>query len=452
MTNDGTNTLLHDAENRLLSATNGGSSGTYSYEGRGLGFVLANPKVKNGLRVKKVSASTTTVTIFSGGQDIAEYVNGAAPSSPSVEFIYAGSQLIADISGSTTYYFHQDQLSNRLLTDSSGNVATQRGNFPFGEEWYQTGVSTKWKFTNYARDTESGNDYALARSYVNRLARFSSVDPLSGTVSYPQSLNKYSYVMNDPINLADYTGMGPSCTAAQRQDGDCGHQINDAVGSSLCRDQLGGSSCIPGLSSFFGLDEFDLLILAFTPTDYLLQTDRSPGCLYDYDCAPDKWTPVYGNMEAVLNLLQFYQIASNAYSNLARTHGQSPAEAAANYCEDRGQLSGTLPRTGLPMTLSGSFTIGPVNYNTKNEVTPVIPAFPWPEWLSFGAGLDIGINVPKGSAPSWSWGLGKNLGIAFYPDAQGHTTGIDINLGPSIGPPVVVSPGSANTCGLKTHS
>jgi len=209
MTNDGYNTLVFDGENRQLSATNGGSSGTNSYDGRGLGFVLANPKVKNGLRVEKVSASTTTVTIFSGGQDIAEYVNGAAPSSPSVEFIYAGSQLIADISGSTTYYFHQDQLSNRLLTDSSGNVATQRGNFPFGEEWYQTGVSTKWKFTNYARDTESGNDYALARSYVNRLARFSSLDPIGGDISDPQSLNAYAYVENDPVDLADPAGLTP---------------------------------------------------------------------------------------------------------------------------------------------------------------------------------------------------------------------------------------------------
>jgi len=193
-----------NAENRVVSATNGGSSGTYSYDG-------------NNLRVEKVSGSTTTVTIFSGGQDIAEYVNGAVPSSPNVEFIYAGSQLTADISGSTTYYFHQDQLSNRLLTDSSGNVATQRGNFPFGEEWYQTGVSTKWKFTTYARDTESGNDYALARSYVNRLARFSSPDLLAGDPTNPQSLDRYAYVRNDPENILDPTGR---CIGLLNDNGD----------------------------------------------------------------------------------------------------------------------------------------------------------------------------------------------------------------------------------------
>lgn len=32
MTNDGSNTLVYDAENRTLSATNGSAAGTYTYE------------------------------------------------------------------------------------------------------------------------------------------------------------------------------------------------------------------------------------------------------------------------------------------------------------------------------------------------------------------------------------------------------------------------------------
>jgi hypothetical protein len=40
-------------------------------------------------------------------------------------------------------------------------------------------------FTTYERDAESGNDYAQARSYVNRLARFSSLDPLAGDTRNP---------------------------------------------------------------------------------------------------------------------------------------------------------------------------------------------------------------------------------------------------------------------------
>jgi RHS repeat-associated protein len=155
---------------------------------------------------------------------------------------------LAHTSTGLDHYQHADWLGSVRLTSSpsrsyTGSIAYA----PFGETWYSPS-GAPWMFSTYYRDTESTNDYALARSYVNRLARFSSVDPLSGYTTYPQSLNKYSFVMNDPINLADPTGMGPhSCTGAQRRDNDCGHQINDAVGSMFNCDPLGqscGGNCI----------------------------------------------------------------------------------------------------------------------------------------------------------------------------------------------------------------
>src|SRR6266446_5640104 len=135
MTNDGNNTLVYDAENRLLSAANGGSSGTYTYDG-------------NSLRVSKSSGGTTTVYIFSGFRVIAEYDNGAAPSSPSREYIYAGGALLAKIDSSGTKYYHQDHLSNRLMTDSNGNTLAQLGHYPFGESWYNAS-NDKLLFTTY---------------------------------------------------------------------------------------------------------------------------------------------------------------------------------------------------------------------------------------------------------------------------------------------------------------
>lgn len=84
MTNDGQNTLVYDAENRAVSATNGGSSGSYTYDG-------------NSLRVVKSSGSTTTVYVFSGSKAIAEYDNGAPPSAPTRESIYSGGALITRI-------------------------------------------------------------------------------------------------------------------------------------------------------------------------------------------------------------------------------------------------------------------------------------------------------------------------------------------------------------------
>ena len=114
---------------------------------------------------------------------------------------------LAKIENGATVYCHQDGLSARLMTDSSGNVLSQQGHYPFGESWYQTGsATTDQQFTSYQRDTESGNDYALAREFVNRLGRFSALDPLTGNIANPQSLNRYAYAANDPIDLLDPEG------------------------------------------------------------------------------------------------------------------------------------------------------------------------------------------------------------------------------------------------------
>jgi RHS repeat-associated protein len=211
MTNDAYNTLTYDAASRQISASNGSSAGAYVYDG-------------NGLRVKKCvpncsSPTTTTIYIFSGSKVVAEYDNGAGVTSPSREYVYSGGTMTAKIAGSTTTYYHGDHLSNRLVTDSSGNVVEQLGHFPFGESWYDTG-SEKHKFTTYERDAESGagagagNDYAMARYDVNRLGRFSSPDPLSGSVGAPQSLNRYAYTRNDPVNLIDSLGLQIECVTA----------------------------------------------------------------------------------------------------------------------------------------------------------------------------------------------------------------------------------------------
>jgi RHS repeat-associated protein len=91
-------------------------------------------------------------------------------------------------------------------TDSSGNLIGEQGHYPFGDSWYLNSTTTKEQFTTYERDSETGNDYAMARYYGSRLGRFLSVDPVAGNTSNPQSLNRYTYVLNDPINLIDPSG------------------------------------------------------------------------------------------------------------------------------------------------------------------------------------------------------------------------------------------------------
>lgn len=188
------NSMTYDGENRMTAFSGIGGAAGYTYDG-------------NGLRVvKSVNGGTTTVSIFAGSSVIAEYDNGALPNAPSREYITGPTGMLAMLSGGATTYYHQDHLSARLTTDANGNILTQEGHYPFGEQWYMIGQANKWFFTSYQRDSESGLDYALARYYDSRTGTFCSVDPLAGSPDDPQSWNRYPYGRNDPIDVTDPSG------------------------------------------------------------------------------------------------------------------------------------------------------------------------------------------------------------------------------------------------------
>jgi len=61
--------------------------------------------------------------------------------------------------------------------------------------------------TGKERDTESGNDYFEARYFGSSMGRFLSPDPVGGSLANPQTLNKYAYVLNNPLTSTDPTGL-----------------------------------------------------------------------------------------------------------------------------------------------------------------------------------------------------------------------------------------------------
>lgn len=208
MIDDDLHTYVYDEENRITKVDynpqNQTQAALYAYDG-------------GGLRVKKVAGSTTTVYVFSGTKPIAEYENGALTK----EYVYAGSQLLATVtpgSPENVVYHHPDHLSIRVQTDANANWTKKYGHFPFGDFWHECTAgaqpeclaggagSNKWHFTSYERDPESQLDYAMSRYHASRLGRFMSPDPLPADVSNPQNLNRYTYALNNPINLVDPLG------------------------------------------------------------------------------------------------------------------------------------------------------------------------------------------------------------------------------------------------------
>ncbi|MGB5175841.1 MAG: RHS repeat-associated core domain-containing protein, partial [Thermoanaerobaculia bacterium] len=104
----------------------------------------------------------------------------------------------------------------RRVTDSAGNLLYQHDYLPYGEEVTDSGQNQfPLKYTGHERDlgytgTLDDLDYMHARYYSPFLGRFGRVDPLRGSPAAPQSLNRYAYVMGNPINLVDPFGLRPN--------------------------------------------------------------------------------------------------------------------------------------------------------------------------------------------------------------------------------------------------
>jgi hypothetical protein len=65
--------------------------------------------------------------------------------------------------------------------------------------------------------------------YESNLGRWMTPDPVAGDVTNPQSLNRYTYVLNNPVNLVDPLGAGPDDVNTV----DVGSLIDNFFGGSL---------------------------------------------------------------------------------------------------------------------------------------------------------------------------------------------------------------------------
>jgi RHS repeat-associated protein len=129
------------------------------------------------------------------------------------EYIYFNGRRVArrDPVGGNVYYYLTDHIgSARVIANASGAVAEESDFYPFGTERVITDtMNNNIKFAGMERDSESALDHTLYRQYSASLARWLSPDIEHGSPSMPQSLNRYPYVLNDPLRLTDPLGANP---------------------------------------------------------------------------------------------------------------------------------------------------------------------------------------------------------------------------------------------------
>jgi RHS repeat-associated protein len=142
------------------------------------------------------------------------------PSGDVVYSYYAGPMLVArrTASSSTVAWYHQDHLGSvRIITDEKGVILHSYDYAAFGTTLVPpSDPPDPYGFTGQLRNpstTVSGGDvagliYMNARYYDASLGRFISADSIIPDPMNPQSLNRYSYVLNNPVCLNDPTGHG----------------------------------------------------------------------------------------------------------------------------------------------------------------------------------------------------------------------------------------------------
>jgi RHS repeat-associated protein len=99
--------------------------------------------------------------------------------------------------------------SVRQLVDVNGVVQLTRSYEPYGTALSTTGnASSVFGYTGEQLDG-SGLQFNRARYYASGTGRFVSRDSWSGNEDNPLSYNKYLYVLANPINLIDPSGLAP---------------------------------------------------------------------------------------------------------------------------------------------------------------------------------------------------------------------------------------------------
>ncbi len=197
MTSDGTNSYTWDKRNRMT----GSGSLAFSYNADGSRYRTADS-----------SSGTTVYNYYLSPYE--EIRNGVK-----TYYIFAGSQRVASLVGTTYTYYHNDHLGGTALTtDSTGAVTQVYDYYPYGSELINNQIGTSeihHSFTDKELEDALGLYYFEARWYDGDIGRFGSLDPAQldnrvfKLITDPQSLNFYAYSRNNPINLVDPSGEVP---------------------------------------------------------------------------------------------------------------------------------------------------------------------------------------------------------------------------------------------------
>lgn len=194
-TDIGTTTYTYDERNRLRSTSNEktGTKTAYTYFG-------------DGLRATKVENGDETKYVYLNGKVIEELDAAGNVKARNIwgnDLLYR-KDLVANKNGYYGYNSHGDVVS---ISDENGQDLNTYEYDTWGNVTSQTeGMSNPFKYSGEIYDEKTGFYYLRARYYDPTVGRFISEDTYKGQVDNPLTLNRYTYVENNPLRYIDPTG------------------------------------------------------------------------------------------------------------------------------------------------------------------------------------------------------------------------------------------------------
>ncbi len=186
LTNRGSDSFAWDYEDRMTSATVGGTTWSYAYRGDGLRDSATSGGVTRGF-TWDVNAGLPVIL-----DDGSQYVYGAG--------------LVSQVSGANTYYYLADGLGSTMATtDASGAVVNSYTYDVYGKTTASSGSQANdFQFAGQQTDP-TGLQYLRARYYDPEVGGFLSRDPLAAMPGWGG--NGFGYAGGNPSNATDPSGL-----------------------------------------------------------------------------------------------------------------------------------------------------------------------------------------------------------------------------------------------------
>jgi RHS repeat-associated protein len=183
-------------------------------------------------RISKQGANGYESYVYAGNQIVNEY--NAFGTATAKYTIGAGEVVKSEFAGGENNYHFTDALgSTTSLANNAGSLTNRNEYNAFGEQFTNANnvpTANSIGYTGQRLDNETGL-MALGngeRYYSPSYARFIQQDSTTGSLNIPQSLNRFSYVRNNPNKYRDPSGNLPTAVAGAIIGGIFGFAIDAA--------------------------------------------------------------------------------------------------------------------------------------------------------------------------------------------------------------------------------